>query len=70
MSDRTAAEIFGFVFVELKRHLHERNKLEISMIAERIYDGSKKYDFSRYQMECESALLDLGIAPEKEEEDR
>lgn len=67
MADRTAAAIFGFVFVELTRHLHERNKLEIGMIAKRIYDGSKKYDFSRYQMECEHALLALGIEKEEDE---
>ena len=68
MADRTAAAIFGFVFVELTRHLHERNKLEIGMIAKRIYDESKQYDFSRYQMESEHALLALVIAPEEEED--
>lgn len=57
MADRTAAEIFGTVFIELAKKPTPENKA----LAKRLHKKSENYDFSQCQMDCDGALKKLGI---------
>lgn len=58
MSDRTSAGIFGDIF----------NKLASDPTPQHIdwahdfWRSQQRYDFSPYQMECDKALITLGLA--------
>ena len=66
MADRTAAEIFGYFF-----NTAARMKLtpDVRVLVRKMYWMSKKYDFSPYQMECDEALIQLGLAKMKVDPD-
>lgn len=57
MADRTSARLFGRIFEQLARE-SEKNK----DFAEWLWDEAKGYDFCSYQMDCDDALLALGLA--------
>jgi hypothetical protein len=56
MADRTSAYVFALIFRELALLPEGRD------IAKRIWGHTMKYDFSQYQMECDEALISLGLA--------
>ena len=58
MADRTSAEIFGTFFCRAAAlKLGKKDKLVKFMWALRT-----EYDFSDYQMDCDEALIRLGLA--------
>lgn len=65
MSDRSSAEVFGITFEELAKNPDPRNK----RLAKKIYKLTKNYDFSAYQMDCDNALVVLGLAKWTRDED-
>jgi hypothetical protein len=58
MADRTAAHLFGLIFEKLAEHPHEAHK-EFAM---QVYEMTREYDFSPYQMYADDACMALGIA--------
>jgi len=58
MADRTSASIFGEIFGMLAKN----PTLEHREMARQIFQMSKQYDFSEYQMYADEACLVLGIA--------
>lgn len=58
MADRTSAKIFGKVFNLLAQNPSEENKA----LAKTMFNEADNYDFSFYQMECDSSLITLGLA--------
>lgn len=58
MADRTSAEIFGTIFAYLAQTPDERAKT----FARALFYMSQGYDFSECQMECDDALVTLGLA--------
>lgn len=62
MADRTSAELFGYIFDMLAEEC-ERNKER----AVRFWQKAREYDFSWYQMDCDAALLKLGLARNSDE---
>ena len=57
MADRTSANIFGEIFCMLAENPSDEHK----EMARRIFEHSREYDFSSYQMEADSACLKLGL---------
>lgn len=60
MADRTSAALFGSIFEMLAERGDERDKEYALKFWEMKEDGG--YDFSDYQMECDEALIKLGLA--------
>lgn len=58
MADRTSAGIFSEIFDSLAK----RNTPECREIAQEIWDLHWNYDFCNYQMDCNDALITLGLA--------
>lgn len=57
LSDRTSAGLFAGIFEFLAEEPDERGK----KFARRLWEMTKQYDFTPCQMECDDALLDLGL---------
>lgn len=57
MADRTSAEIFGRFFKEAAR----QGEIARPMV-QFMWSLSKNYDFDPSQMECDRALIKLGLA--------
>lgn len=65
MSDRTSAEIFGNVFVLVARDTTlAKNPKGRNSLALQLWEMSKGYDFGPSQMDCDEALIGLGLARE------
>lgn len=58
MADRTSAGLFGTFFEFLAEEPDERSKV----MAEKLWRISKRYDFGPCQMDCDDALVKLGLA--------
>jgi len=58
MSDRTSAEIFGYIFYLLAKNPDERN----IKLASEIWESMAHYDFSPGQMEGNDELIKLHLA--------
>lgn len=58
MADRTSAGIFGDIFKELAKD----EPIDRVAFAKKVWEWSQGYDFSEYQMDCDDALLKLGLA--------
>lgn len=58
MADRTAAGIFGKIFDILAKHPTEQN----ITTANELWTKCDDYDFTIDQMNCDSSLLNLGLA--------
>lgn len=56
MADRTSAELFGFMFTELA------SLPGTADLVKKLWRRSREYDFSDYQMNCDDALIALGLA--------
>ena len=66
MADRTSAGIFADIFEFLAATADDpRTKA----FAEKMWEQSRAYDFSPYQMGCDEALLKLGLATRGKDED-
>lgn len=65
MSDRTSAEVFARVFERLAEDPDERNK----KLAQDLWDIARGYDFHPIQMDCDDALVKLGLATKAKDED-
>jgi hypothetical protein len=61
MADRTSAALFATIFERLAED-PERNWDE----AGRLIEQAQRYDFNHYQMECDGALLKLGLARKRD----
>ncbi len=59
MSDKKAAYLFGTVFEELAKH---SDKEGIKESAKKIYEESLEFDFADEAMDCDAALIKLGLA--------
>lgn len=59
MADRNSAEIFGRLFDYLAFYIGTVDRKEF---AKYLWTISEEYDFSPGQMECDEALLKLGLA--------
>ena len=70
MSDRTSAELFGRIF-GLLASLKKEEKTDPQEIAHEFWEFLEKgsYDFAHYQMDCDEALIELGLAKEGKEVD-
>lgn len=58
MSDRTSAEIFGEAF----RFLAKTNDEHAKAMARHFWSLTAGYDFTPRQMDCDDALIALGLA--------
>lgn len=58
MSDRTSAALFGEFF----KVLAGDEPIDRAALAKRIWEQSRGYDFSPYQMNADDALIKLGLA--------
>jgi hypothetical protein len=58
MADRTSAAVFGGIFEYLAENPDSR-ALEFAKV---VYGMTSAYDFNGYQMECDDALIKLGLA--------
>lgn len=63
MADRTAAEIFGRIFELLAAAKNGDSDPEL--IARDVFEMTKAFDFSTYQMYADDALEELGIIVEE-----
>lgn len=64
MADRTSAEIFGLLFEKLAK----RPQKEVRTLARWAWKLAGAYDFDDCQMDCDKALIKLGLAkPSKDE---
>lgn len=61
MADRTSAELFGTFFELLAKNPTEEHR----QMALEVYRKSRNYDFMDYQMDCDDALVTLGLARKK-----
>ena len=61
MADRSSAELAGLFFSELADKVSRRPNT-ICSIAESVWKELRNYDFANYQMECDVALIKLGLA--------
>jgi hypothetical protein len=61
MSDHQSAYLFGILFKELAKEPLDRKKL-----ARKLWKMSRNYDFCDDEMDCDKALVALGIDPESE----
>ncbi len=57
MADRTSAGIFSDIFV----YLAKQKKPDIKF-AKKLWRDSKQFDFDNAQLECDDALIKLGLA--------
>jgi hypothetical protein len=62
MADRTSAELFSEFFCYLASDLTAQHL----QWAQKLWVRSEIYDFSPYQMFCDEALLELGLASKDE----
>lgn len=63
MADRTSAELFGKVFEALaKAKAGTLTEKTIGDLAAEFWALTHDYDFSEYQMDCDDALIALGLA--------
>jgi hypothetical protein len=60
MADRTSAGIFGDLFTMLAENPTPRHR-EMAM---KIFEMSRHYDFTEYQMGADEACITLGVARE------
>lgn len=60
MADRTSAGLFGKIFELLAKNPTDEHKT----IALEIWPMTQEYDFNKYQMDCDDALVALGLAYE------
>ncbi|MDP3767565.1 MAG: hypothetical protein Q8S13_06090 [Dehalococcoidia bacterium] len=58
MADRSSAALFADIFEALASD----KPLDRKALAERFWDKTGGYDFSPYQMDCDKALIKLGLA--------
>ena len=58
MADRNSADIFGLLFEKLASDPTKQHKTW----AREFYEKSRTYDFSPDQMDCDEALVKLGLA--------
>ena len=58
MGDTNSCEIFANIFARLAKNPTDENKT----IARETFDDSRRYDFADYEMECDDALIVLGLA--------
>lgn len=61
MSDRNSAEVFSKFFDKLATDPTKQHK----KWAKEIFADTRHYDFSTEQMECDKALIALGLAERK-----
>lgn len=66
MADRTAADIFGRIFEACANEGDAYSDSVAYRIAKTLWDVRDKYDFSDDQMDCDKALIDLGLAKKDE----
>lgn len=66
MADRSSAEIFGDVFHYLSK---QSNEPATKKFAKFMWERKDHYDFSTYQMECDNALVKLGLAKRGQDAD-
>ncbi len=59
MSDRTSAGIFSGMFEYLAREPISDEALKFSRV---LWEQQREYDFAPRQMECDKALIRLGLA--------
>lgn len=64
MADRTSAEIFGSIFEKLSEEPDTANVQFVTWL----WEMAGRYDFSDCQMECDEALVKLGLATTSEDE--
>ena len=57
MADRTSAALFAELF-----ELFAEDPIQHRNIAHRVHDFSGNYDFNTHQMDCDEALIVLGLA--------
>jgi hypothetical protein len=65
MADRTSAELFGNIFEYIAGH----TKMDVEDFIVWLWKQQHNYDFSPYQMGCDDALLELGLAKYIKEDD-
>lgn len=65
MADRTTAALFAAIFEHLAEQPDDRSKA----FAKWLWRQTGEYDFSPYQMYCDTALLELGLAERSKDED-
>jgi hypothetical protein len=65
MSDRSGAYLFGTVFGWLAMDPTDENKKR----AKWLWSLTGDYDFDRYDMNCDEALVKLGLLPPEDTED-
>ncbi|RJQ25725.1 hypothetical protein C4577_05005 [Candidatus Parcubacteria bacterium] len=58
MADRTSAAIFGDIF----NMLASDEPIDKKQMALKVWEMSGEYDFTPYQMYCDDALIELGLA--------
>jgi hypothetical protein len=58
MADRSAARVFGSIFEVMAED-------SLDALPLRIWNMSKRYDFSPCQMDCDDALIKLGLAVDR-----
>ncbi len=63
MSDSTSAEIFGMLFEELAKGTKPKD------LAKKMWAEMGQYDFDPYDMDCQDALIALGLCEETDDED-
>lgn len=59
MSDHSSAELFGNIFNYLAKDPISDEALKM---AKWLWSATSGYDFSAYQMDCDEALIKLGLA--------
>lgn len=59
MSDRTSAEIFGEFFANAAK---ERKTPAVTRLVKAMWNEMKWYDFHPSDMDCDKALIKLGLA--------
>jgi hypothetical protein len=58
MADRTSAGLFGNIFEYIVGH----TEMDVEDFIKWLWKQQENYDFSPYQMGCDDALLELGLA--------
>lgn len=58
MADRTSASVFSLIFEELAKD----GEIDRKRLAKKLMKAAREFDFSTCQMECDKALLKLGVA--------
>jgi len=57
MADRTSAAVFSTIFEALAK-----GNIDPKKLAKQLMKATREYDFNTYQMDCDKALLKLGVA--------